>query len=198
MPGGGDLIYRELIDLEAHPVCAVIQAVRRQGLVPGLDKHNWPWSMMLLPGVDMDVYELTNNHVWRMKFRYGDGYPEYLSGYLDLELTSRGYTEEAWIYWGFSNYCALLNCGFDLMPSGGTAVRCVTWTEDRRLRFAHAAPFHIWVDRRPIRPRWVEVKYLIERVANELRRHGGVLSAEVIGEYRDALEFYQAKLVETR
>ena len=115
------LNHHEPFDLLAHPVRDVANEARRQGAILDLDKHNWPWSMMLLPVMDVDLFELTNNHVWRTEFHYGDWYPDYLPAYLGLKGTDKEYPENSWIRWGFANYYALLNCGFDIMPSGGTA-----------------------------------------------------------------------------
>ncbi len=115
------LNHREPLDLPAHPVKHVAKVARQQGAILDLDKHNWPWSMMLLPVADVDLYELTNNHLWRTSFLYGDWYPEYFPEYLNLPHGPERYSEESWIRWGFHNYYALLNCGFDLMPSAGTA-----------------------------------------------------------------------------
>ena len=115
------LNHKEPIDLQAHPVRAVAREARRQGALLDLDKHNWPWSMMLLPTMEVDLFELTNNHLWRTEFLFKNWYPEYFPSYLELPFDGGSYSEESWIHWGFANYYALLNCGFDLMPSGGTA-----------------------------------------------------------------------------
>lgn len=115
------LNHTEPVDLPAHPVRRVAAEARRQGAILDLDKHNWPWSMMLLPLMNVDLYELTNNHLWRTEFLYSDWYPEYLPSYLKRAGNQQRYGEATWIEWGFANYYALLNCGFNLMPSGGTA-----------------------------------------------------------------------------
>ena len=115
------LNHREPFDLQAHPVKAVAEAARKQGAILDLDKHNWPWSMMLLPLMDVDLYELTNNHLWRTEFLFKDWYPEYFPSYLGGEPKRQSYSENEWMDWGFANYYALLNCGFELAPSGGTA-----------------------------------------------------------------------------
>ena len=109
------------LDIPAQPVKAIAKEARDQGALLDLDKHNWPWSMMLMPLMDVDLYELTNNHMWRTEFLYSKWYPEYLPSYLGLEGSPDAYPELTWIQWGFSNYYALLNCGFDMMPSAGNA-----------------------------------------------------------------------------
>jgi len=312
------LNHHEPFDLLAHPVNEVAKEARRQGAILDLDKHNWPWSMMLLPLMDVDLYELTNNHVWRTEFHYGDWYPDYLPSYLELKGTAERYPEDSWIRWGFANYYALLNCGFDIMPSGGTAsgvhpiplgfgrvyvylgerfdfdrwmiglekgqsfvttgpmlevrfndhlpgtrfmgrfdepvsvtvtgtatsdrpidlvevilngevvetfssgtasqkgnmvsfaanleleesswlaVRCFTAAENGRYRFAHTGPSHITIPGKPLRPRRDEASYLVKRVADEISRHEGTLPESALKEYREALNFYKAKLESAR
>ena len=308
------LNHQKPFDLLAHPVRAVAEEARRQGAILDLDKHNWPWSMMLLPLMDVDLYELTNNHVWRSEFTYSSWYPDYLPAYLGLSGTDTEYPEDTWIRWGFGNYYALLNCGFDIKPSGGTAsgvhpvplgfgrvyvylgehfdfdqwmsglergrsfvttgpmldvrfndhlpgtrftgrpnesvsirvaglassdqpilgvevihngelvetfspdraslnknkvsfmlnleveesswvaVRCFSEAENGRYRFAHSGPSHITIPGRPLRPRREEATYLVKRVEDEILRHQGTLPESAIREYREALDFYQAKL----
>ena len=85
-----------------------------------LDKHNWPWSMMLVPIMNVDLYELTNNHLWRTEFsrrHFGSGPPDYMH----IEQDDDGMTEQGWIDFTLQNYYALLNSGFRLRPTAGTA-----------------------------------------------------------------------------
>jgi hypothetical protein len=77
--------------------------------------------MMLMPTMKVDLFELTNNHLWQTRFLFRDWYPEYAQG-LPVAMTDDGlFTERGWIDFGFHNYYALLNCGFDMKPSAGTA-----------------------------------------------------------------------------
>src|SRR6185295_17593145 len=61
------------------------------------------------------------NHVWRTEF----GFPQWTisaaGDYMKLEKDSRGFTEWGWIDFGFQTYYALLNCGYRLQPTAGTA-----------------------------------------------------------------------------
>jgi len=85
-----------------------------------LDKHNWPWSMMLVPVMGVDLFELSNNHIWRTVFgfsQWGPGAPAYMG----LQYDGRHGSEEGWARFGWQNYYALLNCGFRLRPTAGTA-----------------------------------------------------------------------------
>lgn len=114
--------HQDALHLKAPPVKPIADEARKQGALLDLDKHNWPWSMMLIPVMDVDLYELTNNHIWRTEFLFRNWYPEYLPKYMGIELGEfDSYTEREWIEFGLQNYYALLNCGFDLKPSAGTA-----------------------------------------------------------------------------
>ncbi len=102
------------------PVSPVARAAHEQGALLELDKHAWPWSMALVPTMGVDLYELSNNHVWRTEFgfpRFGEPPAEYMQ----VERDERGLTEWGWIDYGLKNYYALVNCGFRLRPTAGTA-----------------------------------------------------------------------------
>lgn len=110
------------LELNAPPIAPVEKVAREQNAIIDLDKHNWPWSMMLIPQMKVDLFELTNNHVWRTKFLFKDWYKEYSAPYMNLSLDKSGnFTPRGWLDFGFFNYYALLNCGFNISPSGGTA-----------------------------------------------------------------------------
>jgi hypothetical protein len=114
------LNHRTVFDQGVPPVRAVAERARREGGLIEMDKHNWPWSMALVPIMQPDLYELANNHVWRTEFGYpvfGEPAPEYMR----VQQTDKGFTEWGWIDYGFQNYYALLNCGFRLKPTAGTA-----------------------------------------------------------------------------
>lgn len=115
------LNHKEPFTMAVPPVKPVAKEAQRQGAILELDKHNWPWSMMLMPTMNVPLFELTNNHLWRTEFRYGDWYPEYVGDYMNIKLENNRFTERQWIDFGFQNYYALLNCGFDMKPTAGTA-----------------------------------------------------------------------------
>jgi hypothetical protein len=278
-----------------------------------LDKHDWPWSMALVPIMGIDLYELANNHMWRTEFgltNWSTPAPEYMK----LPHQGRFGTEVDWILYTFQNYYTLLNCGFHLRPTAGTAngvhpvplgfgrvyvhlparfnyqawlkrfnegrsfvttgpmllaeidgqlpgfrfsakpgkqrrirvegtvyseqkvtalevivngevaqrlepvgkqnresawegkfnlsteltgsgwvaVRCWEDREGGRVRFAHTAPSYFEVPGAPLRPSKEEVNFLIRRVEQEIERSSGVLPADAIAEYREALKAYHA------
>lgn len=115
------LNHHEPLDIAAPPV-KPIGAVRDadEGVLLDLDKHNWPWSMALMPLIDVDLFELSNNHVWRTEFAFKD-WSEPAPAWMKSDYDGENGTEEGWLNFGFENYYALLNCGFDMNPTAGTA-----------------------------------------------------------------------------
>ena len=115
------LNHKSAFTLTAPPVAPIAEEARRQGAILDLDKHNWPWSMMLVPVMGVELFELTNNHLWRTDFFFNQWQAGYTPEHWKIERDEQGYTERGWIDFGFKNYYALLNCGFDMKPSAGTA-----------------------------------------------------------------------------
>lgn len=114
------LNHRTVFDVGAPPVRGIAERIHREGGLIELDKHNWPWSMMLIPIMQPDLYELSNNHLWRTEFAFR-GWGEAAPPDMHVERDEKGLTEWGWIDYGFQNYYALLNCGFRLRPTAGTA-----------------------------------------------------------------------------
>lgn len=102
------------------PVAPIAALARQQGALLELDKHNWPWSMMLVPVMNVDLFELTNNHIWQTEFAFRD-FGEKPAKYMNIQTDEKGFTEWGWINFGFENYYALLNSGFPMRPTAGTA-----------------------------------------------------------------------------
>ncbi len=116
------LNHRTPLDVAVPPVRKAAELARREGALVDLDKHNWPWSMMLIPVAKVDLFELTNNHVWRTDFLFRNWYPEYAPEFFQVERDDNGgFTEKGWIDFGLQTYYTLLNCGFRLKPTAGTA-----------------------------------------------------------------------------
>jgi hypothetical protein len=105
----------------APPVIPVAQAAREQGALLDLDKHTWNWTPMIVPLMNVDLFELANNHVWRTGFLFKQWTIDLLPKDWEIETDADGYTERGWIDWGFKTYYAFLNCGFRMRPTGGTA-----------------------------------------------------------------------------
>ncbi len=115
------LNHKSPFTLTAPPIGPIVQQARAEDALLDLDKHNWPWSLMLIPVANVDLYELSNNSVWRTNFGFNQlGQP--LPPWAEIEQETSGVlTEWGWLQYGFEMYYALLNCGFRLSPTAGTA-----------------------------------------------------------------------------
>lgn len=115
------LNHREVFEQTAPPIAPIAHAAHEQGALLDLDKHSWPWSMMLVPVAEIDLYELSNNSVWRTEFGFSAA-PASLPDWHPIEMNSpTTFTEWGWLQYGFAIYYALLNCGFEIAPTAGTA-----------------------------------------------------------------------------
>lgn len=115
------LNHRSVFAQTAPPIRPIAQQAHAEGALLDLDKHSWPWSMMLVPIAKVDLFELSNNSVWRTRFGFKTA-PANPPPWTELEMESpTALTEWGWLNWGFEIYYALLNCGFRLTPTAGTA-----------------------------------------------------------------------------
>lgn len=115
------LNHQQPFDVDVPPVGQLADAAHHQGALLDLDKHSWPWSLMIVPVMDVDLFELSNNHVWQAGFGLKDWTMDKLPPFMDVDRTSEGFTETGWIDFGFQTYYMLLNCGFRMRVSAGTA-----------------------------------------------------------------------------
>ena len=113
------LNHRSRFDQPVLPLSAVAKQARAEGALFDLEKHNWPWSLALVPLLHVDLYELANNHHWKTEFgvrNWAVPAPAWMG------LSGNGTDNERdWTLYGFQTYYALLDCGFHLNPSAGTA-----------------------------------------------------------------------------
>jgi hypothetical protein len=66
------------------------------------------------------LFELANNSLWRTEFGFRNaGVP--IGDFMRVEREGDALTEWGWIQFGFESYYTLLNCGFRLRPTAGTA-----------------------------------------------------------------------------
>jgi peptidoglycan/xylan/chitin deacetylase (PgdA/CDA1 family) len=112
------LNHKSAFTLGAPPVRPIAEQARREGALLDLDKHNWPWSMALVPILPVDLFELANNHHWRTEYGITN-WSVPAPGWMGIG--SGTSSEREWTLYGFQNYYALLNCGFRLRPTAGTA-----------------------------------------------------------------------------
>ncbi|QDV52773.1 CehA/McbA family metallohydrolase [Gimesia fumaroli] len=115
------LNQKQVLELGAPPVAPIAEAAHKQGALLDLDKHSWPWSMMLVPVMDVDLFELSNNHLWRTEFFFKNFFGKARPEYLNLERDEKGLTEKGWMQFGFQMYYTMLNCGYRMRPTAGTA-----------------------------------------------------------------------------
>ena len=306
------LRHKKLFDRGVPPVRPVAEQAHAEGGLLELDKPNWPWSMVLVALMKVDLFELANNHVWRTEF----GFPEFGErppDFLKVERDALGFTEGGWIDFNFKHYYLLLNCGYRLRTTAGTAsgvhpvplgfgrvyvelpggfsfedwfkgldagrsfvstgpmlfvkvndrpagqvfkqkadgpgvyrlrgtavsgrrlktievvvngevvrtlkpankataaggwesdvdvsltidhsswlvVRCFEDHPEKRVRFAHTAPWHVEVAGKPLRPGKAEADYLVRRVREQVARSKDVLPAAALAEYREALRVFE-------
>ncbi len=113
--------HKRAFEVGAPPVRRIAEQAHRQGALLDLDKHSWPWSLMLVPVMRVDLFELANNHIWRAPFFFREWTTDTIPSYMNIETDANGFTERGWIDFGFETYYTLLNCGFRLRPTAGTA-----------------------------------------------------------------------------
>lgn len=102
------------------PVKQVLAQADRENAILDLDKHDWPFAMVLpsLLGNRL-TYELANNHMWRTEFaftKWNTPAPDWMQR-SDPQVG----TEKDWIEFVHRTYWCLLNSGYRLQPSAGTA-----------------------------------------------------------------------------
>lgn len=113
--------HKERFDIPVFPLRRVSERAHAEGGLIDLEKHNWPWSVAIVPVLKPDLFELANNHHWRVEFGVRN-WAVPAPAWMKLPGNGSGTdTEEAWTHYGFETYYALLNCGFRLKPTAGTA-----------------------------------------------------------------------------
>ncbi|MCA9064877.1 MAG: CehA/McbA family metallohydrolase [Planctomycetaceae bacterium] len=115
------LNHQSVFRQTAPPIRAIAEQAHAEGALLDLDKHSWPWALMLVPVAKVDLFELSNNSVWRTQFGFRSSLVP-PADWMSVERDSAGaLTEWGWLEFGFQFYYALLNCGFRMMPTAGTA-----------------------------------------------------------------------------
>lgn len=114
------LNHQSVLTAGAPPIGPIAAQVHREGGLIDLEKHNWPWSMMLVPVAKVDLFELANNSMWRTEFGFRNSMIAPADA-MNIETDADEFTELGWLHYGLENYYLLLNCGFRLQPTAGTA-----------------------------------------------------------------------------
>ena len=113
------LNHRTRFDRAVFPLRNIAEKARAEGALLDLEKHNWPWSIALVPLLKVDLYELANNHHWETEYAIKN-WAVPAPAWMGLSGSGTD-TERDWTLYGFQTYYALLNCGFRLRPAAGTA-----------------------------------------------------------------------------
>jgi hypothetical protein len=114
------LNHRSVLDLGVPEWKPVAERARSEGALLDMDKLDWPFSMTLPSTTGATLYELANNHMWRTEFgltKWNTFAPAFLQ-------PPRGGTEgdeRDWLAYTLGQYYTLLNAGFPLVPTAGTA-----------------------------------------------------------------------------
>jgi hypothetical protein len=114
------LNHRDQPRLGAPPVAPIADWAHQEGGLLDLDKHSWNWTVMIVPRMQVDLFELSNNHVWRTNFLFRKWTIEMTPTNWGLDIGPEGVDEAGWIDWGFQIYYAFLNCGLRMRPTAGT------------------------------------------------------------------------------
>jgi hypothetical protein len=102
------------------PVRNVLEQTDREGAILDLDKHDWPFAMVLPPMLgERLTFELANNHMWKTEFAFNQ-WNTPAAEWMDLRDVATG-GEREWIEYTHRTYWTLLNCGLHLQPTAGTA-----------------------------------------------------------------------------
>ena len=113
------LNHRTRYDQPVFPLSAIAEKARAEGALLDLEKHNWNWSLALVPLLKVDLFELANNHHWRINYTIKN-WAVPAPAWMGLSGSGTA-TERDWTLYGFQTYYALLNCGFRMRPAAGTA-----------------------------------------------------------------------------
>ena len=114
------LNHRKPFTLGVPPMRLVAEEAHRQGALLDMDKCNWAWSVMLPPVMQIDLYELANNHLWRTEYGFTN-FNVPAPAFMNLPNVGRSGGERDWINYTLDTYYALLDCGFRMRPTAGTA-----------------------------------------------------------------------------
>jgi hypothetical protein len=115
------LNHQHPLQLTAPPVGKIAAEAREQGGLLDLEKHSWNWTPMIVPIMQIDLFELGNNHHWETSF----GFPKWTLenaplDWPEIERDSQGFTELGWTEFGLQTYYAFLNCDFRMRVTAGT------------------------------------------------------------------------------
>lgn len=114
------LNHRSVLGDGVPPWASVARKARQEGALLDMDKLDWPFAMSLPVSTGAQLYELANNHLWRTSFAFEDWNTRAPGFLLPPFGGSRG-GEREWLMYTLGMYYVLLDAGFKLVPTAGTA-----------------------------------------------------------------------------
>ncbi|MCG8649982.1 MAG: CehA/McbA family metallohydrolase [Pirellulales bacterium] len=114
--------HQDALEQTVPPWAPVIEAARQADpeVLFDMDKLAWPFAMLLPTLAPNATYELANNHMWRTEFAFRDWYTP-TPPYMQPPFGGKQGGEREWIDFTLGMYYTLLNCGFRMPASAGTA-----------------------------------------------------------------------------
>lgn len=114
------LNHQSPLELSVPPWGPVGDRARQEGALLDMDKLDWPFAMNLPEATGATLYELANNHLWRTEFAFNRwnvpatplGQPPH---------GGQSGNERDWLHYTLNMYYALLDAGYRLVPTAGTA-----------------------------------------------------------------------------
>ena len=98
----------------------VAEQARAEGALLDMDKLDWPFGMTLPHMSGATLYELANNHMWRTEFGLTNWNTK-APAFLQPPKGGASGDERDWLAYTLGQYYTLLDAGFRLVPTAGTA-----------------------------------------------------------------------------
>ena len=114
------LNHKTPFDMPCPPLGPVAKQARDEGALIDLEKHNWEWAAVAAPVLPVDLFELANNHNWRVGFgvkNWGACAAKWMNVHGPLTIDN----EADWLEYGWQFYYGLLNSGLAINPTAGSA-----------------------------------------------------------------------------
>lgn len=114
--------HREPLEMTVPPWRPLLKSVREsdRDVMFDMDKLDWPFAMLLPTLVPDALYELANNHLWRTEFAFRQ-WSTPAPPFMQPPFGASEGGERAWIDYTLGMYYTLLDAGFRMPPSAGTA-----------------------------------------------------------------------------
>ncbi|MBL8892522.1 MAG: CehA/McbA family metallohydrolase [Planctomycetaceae bacterium] len=114
------LNHKSELDLGVPNWGPVADRARAEGALMDMDKLDWPFGMTLPHTTGATLYELANNHLWRTEFGLTQ-WNTMAPAFMQPPLGGSSGDERDWLAYTLGQYYVLLNAGFQLVPTAGTA-----------------------------------------------------------------------------